>query len=125
MNALDLAKTAYVGAAAPARTLRSIEYGLFARVTQAMQAARLAGKADFPRLAAALHDNRSLWTALAADVAQTGNQLPNPLKAQLFQLYEFTDRHSRKLLSGDGEVDVLIDINMAIMRGLRGNGGAA
>lgn len=125
MNALELAKTAYVGAAAPARTLRSIEYGLFARVTKALQAARSTGKADFARLAAALHDNRSLWTTLAADVAQPGNLLPSTLKAQLFQLYEFTDHHSRKLLSGDGDVDVLIDINMAIMRGLRGDGSAA
>lgn len=125
MNALDLAKTAYVGMAAPGRSLRSIEYGLFAKVTQALQAARSAGKADFPRLAAALHDNRKLWTALASDVAQPGNLLPNTLKAQLFQLYQFTDHHSRKLLSGEGEVDVLIDINLAIMRGLRGKGGAA
>ncbi len=125
MNALDLAKTAYVGAAAPARTLRSIEYGLFAKVTQALQAACSAGRSDFPRLAAALHDNRSLWTALAADVAQPGNQLPATLKAQLFQLYQFTDQHSRKLLAGEGEPDVLVDINLAIMRGLRGTGGAA
>ena len=73
-------------------------------------------------VAAALHDNRQLWTVLAADVAEPGNALPPALRAKLFYLYEFTDQHSRKVLAGEASAEVLVDINTAIMRGLRGEG---
>ncbi|MDO9525518.1 MAG: flagellar biosynthesis regulator FlaF, partial [Gemmobacter sp.] len=61
---------------------------------------------------------------LAADVAETDNGLPGPLRAQLFYLYEFASEHSRKVLSGSASVEVLVDINTAVMRGLRGSIGA-
>jgi flagellar protein FlaF len=64
-----------------------------------------------------------LWTTLAADVAESDNGLPGPLRAQLFYLYEFAADHSRKILAGSGSVDVLVDINTAVMRGLRGSAG--
>jgi flagellar protein FlaF len=41
----------------------------------------------------------------------------------LFYLYEFTVHHSRAVLDGRGSVGVLADINTAVMRGLRGQGG--
>ena len=122
MTALDLARTAYAMPGTPARTLRGIEYDVFARVTHRLKTSQTGGREDFPALASALHDNRQLWTVLAADVAEPGNALPAPLRAQLFYLYEFTDQHSRKILAGAGSVDVLIDINTAVMRGLRGEG---
>jgi flagellar biosynthesis activator protein FlaF len=122
VTALNLARTAYSAPGTPARTLRGIEYDLFARVTHRLMATQSAGAKDFSALASALHENRELWTVLAADVAEPGNALPAPLRAQLFYLYEFTDQHSRKILDGKGTVEVLIDINTAIMRGLRGDG---
>ncbi len=120
-----MARTAYSMPGTPARSLRGIEYDIFARVTHRLKAALAAGYRDFPGLAAALHENRRLWTVLAADVAAPGNALPAGLRAQLFYLYEFTDRHSRKVLSGEATADVLVDINAAVMRGLRGEGAAA
>ena len=50
--------------------------------------------------------------------------LPPALRAQLFYLYEFTDQHSRKVLAGNASIEVLVDINTAVMRGLRGETGA-
>ena len=49
---------------------------------------------------------------------------PAALRARLFYLYEFTAQHSRAVLDDKASVEVLADINMAVMRGLRGDGGS-
>lgn len=119
MNAHLLAQSAYCGAAAPTRTARDTEYDVFARCTRALSAAQ-DGFGGFPALARALNDNRRLWNALAADVSGEGNGLPAPLRAGLFYLAEFTHHHSRRVLAGEADVAALIDVNTAVMRGLRG-----
>ncbi len=121
MNAQLLARSAYSGAAIPTRTGRGTEYELFARVTHRLREAQT-GDGDFNVLVRALHDNRSLWTVLAADVAVETNELPKPLRAQIFYLSEFTAVHTRRVLAGEASVDILVDINTAVMRGLRGEG---
>jgi flagellar biosynthesis activator protein FlaF len=125
----NLAHSAYGRPDAPARSPRTVEYDLFARVTRALAAAQTtagpAGRADFAALARALHDNGRMWRVLAADVAEPGNALPAALRARLFYLYQFTEAHSRKVLDGTAEAGVLVDINTAVMRGLRGEGVAA
>nr|WP_170301208.1 flagellar biosynthesis regulator FlaF [Frigidibacter albus] len=118
-----MAKTAYSAPDQPTRTLRGTEYEVFARVTHRLKAAQALGDAGFASLARAIYDNRRLWTLLAADVADPGNQLPAPLRAQIFYLAEFTNLHSSKVLAGTATSEVLIDINTSIMKGLRQNGG--
>ena len=125
MNALHMAKTAYATNKAPIRTPRGIEYEAFARITHRLKAAAERGKPGFPALAQALHLNRRLWTVLAADVAETGNELPQDLRARIFYLAEFTNVHSRKVMRGEDSVEALIDINTAMMRGLREKADAA
>lgn len=120
MTALHPHRSAYAQSDAPSRTPRGIEYDVFAQVTK-----RLAQTGqDFPAFAAAVSDNLKLWSTLAADVAGSGNGLPAPLRAQLFYLYQFTEQHSRKLLQGEAEIGVLVEINTSVMRGLRGEVGA-
>lgn len=125
----ELAHTAYARPDAPMRAPRTLEYDAFAQVTRRLAAAPAASdtaaNAAFPRLAAALDDNRRLWRTLAADVADPGNALPPTLRARIFYLYEFTEAHSRRVLDGQAGTQVLVDINTAVMRGLRGNGGSA
>lgn len=70
----------------------------------------------------ALHENRRLWRVLAVDVADKGNALPQSLRAQLFYLNEFVGQHSSKVLQRKASADPLVDINMAMMRGLGGEG---
>ena len=120
MNALAQAKTAYGDKAAPVRTFRGTEYALFTRITRNMHTAARQGPKGFSALTAALHDNRMLWTALAADVSGAGNALPEDLRAQLFYLSEFTATHTRKVLQGKAGVRPLLEINMSVMRGLAG-----
>ena len=116
---------AYATREAPTRSFRSVEYDLLARATHRLKTTWLRRAEDFPALAAALDANQQLWSALAIDVADAGNDLPAPLRAQLFYLAEFTRKHSRKVLDEVASIDALADINTAVMRGLRGDGGAA
>lgn len=119
MNAIELARQAYAPSPQTLRTPRSIEAQLFSEITH-----RLTNAAeDYPSLVAAVHENRQMWTTLAIDVADPGNALPQSLRAQIYYLAEFTDQHSRKFLRGEADVSALIEINTAIMRGLRGEGG--
>ena len=115
----------YARPEAPQKTPRALEYELLARVTQALTVAWAARKQNYSGLMTALDDNLRLWATLAADVAEAGNGLPAPLRAQLFYLYEFTAGHTRAVLDQRGSVEVLVDINTAVMRGLRGEGGTA
>lgn len=119
MNAHLMARSAYSGAAAPTRTERGTEYDAFARCTYALNSAQR-GFGGYPALARALNDNRRLWNVLAADVSGAANGLPAPLRAGIFYLAEFTRHHSRRVLAGEADIGALIDVNTAVMRGLRG-----
>lgn len=125
MNAQTMAKTAYATNRAPIRTPRGTEYEAFARVTRQIKATAELGQPGFARLVEALHTNRQLWTMLAADVAEQGNGLPQELRARIFYLAEFTAQHTRKVLAHEEDVIVLLEINMAVMRGLRTRAQAA
>jgi len=122
VTAHSLAQRAYGEHRAPARSARRTEFDLLAATTGRL---RRAAETDdrFPALVAALHDNRALWTAFAADVAGSGNALPPGLRAQVLYLAEFTRQHSAKVLRGEAAADPLIDINTAVMRGLGQAGG--
>lgn len=120
MNAHTLARAAYTRQDAPIRTPRGTEYDVFARVTHGLRAAAAQGKPGFAALADAIHKNRKLWTLLAADVADKDNALPKDLRARIFYLCEFTQTYSTKVLSKGASVAPLVEINAAMMRGLRG-----
>ena len=124
MNAFNMAKTAYSNSSAPTRTPRSTEYDAFARVTHRLKT-YADDKINFAAFASALHENTKLWTILAADVSDKDNTLPEELRGRIFYLYEFTVQHSRKVLRKEASVDVLLDINTAVMRGLRSKAGVA
>lgn len=121
MTCQQLAQNAY-NLNSTIRTDRGIEYDAFVRVTRQLSNAIQKGPAGFSALAQALHLNRRLWTILAAAVADKENALPNDLRARLFYLAEFTDAHSRQVLQGTAKADPLIEVNTAIMRGLRAGG---
>lgn len=117
------ARNTYAQPEAPQKTPRSLEYDLLARITQRLSEAWARRSENYPALLAALDENQRVWTTFAVDVADPGNSLPAKLRAQLFYLYEFTAAHSRAIRDDKGSVEVLVDINTAVMRGLRGDGG--
>ena len=118
------ARSAYSHEKTPIRTERGTEYELFARVTHKMRAAAALGKAGFGALVEAVHHNRELWILLASDVADRENSLPKDLRARIFYLAEFTQDYSGKVLIDGASIAPLVEINAAIMRGLRGKGAA-
>src|SRR6188472_3367279 len=106
--------------ATPVRTDRGTEYALFAQITARLKAVEESDRTSFPVLARAVTDNQRLWATLAEDLMGDANRLPVPLRAQLISLAEFVRKHSLAVLGGRARLAPLIDINTAIMKGLRG-----
>lgn len=119
MNASSLARQGYAQNAAPLRSSRDTEYKAFAQITHSLLTAARKGKSGYNELAAAIEKNRKLWTLLSSDVADGNNQLPDALKADILSLAEFTFTHSSAVLRKKASAAPLIEINAAIMRGLR------
>jgi flagellar protein FlaF len=124
MSAAAHAQSSYAHPARPLKTPRDIEYDLMAGITGRLTAALPPTRGRLnPSLVAALHDNSRMWAAFATDLANPGNAFPSDLRANLFALAEFTLKHSAKVLRDEATADVLIEINTAVMRGLRGSRG--
>lgn len=124
MNASKQAQQAYSAARGTARTPRRIEYETLGRLSARMRSAAAEGPTGFTSLARAVHDNRRLWTVFAAQAVSAENHLPDTLKSRILYLSEFTRQHSSKVLARSASVEPLLDINAAVMAGLR-DGAAA
>ncbi|MEM8869771.1 MAG: flagellar biosynthesis regulator FlaF [Pseudomonadota bacterium] len=120
MSNVQFAQSAYASATAITPSSRDSEYRAFAEVTRRLAVTDISDPTAFPRLAEAVQLNQRLWGILAADVAEPGNGLPDAVRAQIVYLAEFTRQHSSKVLREKASPEVLIGINTAIMKGLRG-----
>ena len=120
MNAIEQARQAYAPTQIAVRTARAVEAQLLTQITTRLRQASEGGLRSFSELASVIHDNRRVWTTLAVSVADRDNQLPSDLRASPFYLADFVERHSAAVLRGDAEINPLIDINSAIIRGLNG-----
>ncbi len=116
MNAVPSFSNAGYGSSV-VRTARDAEYDVFSRVTRMLRQAEAVGHG--PDWIAAVDKNNQLWTILASDLADPGNKLPDPVRAGLLSLAGFALRHGHLALSGKVGITPLIDINLAMMRGLR------
>ncbi|MEM9046623.1 MAG: flagellar biosynthesis regulator FlaF [Pseudomonadota bacterium] len=118
---MDPARRAYANygdAQSSTKTPRQIEYQAFARVTKDLRLAAQRSDEDFPRLVEALSQNQRLWAILSSDVIGAKNELPDLLRSRIFYLAKFTRIHTRKVLERTDTVDVLLEVNMSVMRGL-------
>ncbi|MBW4706969.1 flagellar biosynthesis regulator FlaF [Roseobacter sp. YSTF-M11] len=120
MNAFAQAQRAYAPAASPTRTARSAEYEVIARISHRIKKAIETD--DFPKLAEALYENTKLWTALALDVIDDKNLLPDELRARIVYLADFTRIHTQKVLRKEDSAVALLEINATILRGLKHEG---
>jgi flagellar protein FlaF len=99
---------------------RAAEYDLLGRITRRLSDGWRKRETDLPLLLAAVDENEKIWSALAQEVAHPANALPSDLRAKLFYLFEFTRHHGTAVRQGKASAEVLVDINTAVMRGLRG-----
>lgn len=104
------------------QTPKTTEYQIFAKVTQSLRVAADNPNQDRGTTASALHDNRRLWTILATDLASDGNKMGESLKAGLLSIAAFSLSQSSKALKDHGRIASLIEVNMSVMKGLRGEG---
>lgn len=104
---------------------KEIEYALFQQITEALEHIAHADNAMPTEWADAINRNQQLWTTIAIDLLHPANALPEETKRSLLYLAEFVRQNSMKVLSGDGNLSDLIEINHSIMSGLAGGAGAA
>lgn len=111
----------YAVATGATATGRDAEAKVFARVIAQLKSAmpRFAA-GDVRAMAEAIHLNDRLWIALAVDLLHEDNKLPSNLRRQLLNLAVFSQQHGRKVIQGEANAQPLIDVNAAVMRGLRG-----
>lgn len=100
------------------RSARDTEYAVISRVTRMLRQSIVSGDAN--QRIEAVDKNNQLWTILASDLASDGNALPDELRANLLSLASFSLRHGHAVLARNATVEALIDVNMSIMKGLRG-----
>ena len=100
------------------RPARDVEYDAFSRVTRMLRQSNR--HATDSRTIGAVEKNNELWLTLWADLMEPGNELPDEVKAGLLSLAGFSVRHGLQVIAGKASTDALIDINMSIMKGLRG-----
>lgn len=103
------------------RTTRDAEYDVISRVTRLLRQSDRTGKS--PETIMAVHKNNELWTILAADLADPANALPDETKAGLLSLAGFSLKRGHAVLAGEASTDILIEINMSVLKGLRGEVG--
>lgn len=122
MNATSQALRGYSENAVSTRSDRRAEYDVIARITHQLRDRAVESKTNFSAYAEALHKNQQLWTTLIVDVADPENPLPSDLKARLAYLADFTTHQTRKILREKASVLPLLEINMALLRGLKTEG---
>lgn len=119
MKVAERAREGYGRNAAPIKSPRAAEFEAIARISHRLRNAAKNRTRNFQEFVSALNENSRLWTTLAVDVAQAENGLPQDLRARLFWLAEFTNHETRRILRNEGDVGVLIEINAAVLQGLR------
>ena len=112
-------RNAYGDATRALSSPREVEYQVFSQVTGMLNRALSDGR-PFSEMVNALHENLRLWTVLTTDVIGGKNGLPLGLRGQLADLAKFIRGHTQKVLRHEAEAGVLVEINTAVMRGLRG-----
>ena len=101
---------------------KAAEARVFTQTTRRLVAMHADPDAPIAARVEALHDNRRLWRAVAVAVVSDDNAMPEALRAGLAGLAGFVDRETAKLLRGEGDVRLLIDVNRRVIAGLTGNG---
>ncbi|WP_323008583.1 flagellar biosynthesis regulator FlaF [Paracoccus sp. (in: a-proteobacteria)] len=103
------------------RTSRDNEYFVFSKITKELRAA--IGDSGRFAMIEAVNANSQLWTIIIADLTHSENNLPADVKAGLLSLAFFSLKLGRKILSDKVSADPLVEINISIMKGLRGDMG--
>jgi|GEM_PF-104420 len=120
MSSYDAYKKTIKSTASP----RDVEYRLLGQVTAALLKAKdqMGDARHQPKVMAevmdALNWNNQVWDTFVEDVGTEGNMLPRELRAAIVSLGIWVSRETGLVSSGEGDIEALISVNKAIMRGL-------
>ncbi|NNU15375.1 flagellar biosynthesis regulator FlaF [Parvularcula sp. ZS-1/3] len=98
---------------------RGLEAALLERVTARLKAHRDEEALSHGPLLEALHANRSLWMTLAIDLASPDNRQTKEVKASMISIAGFIERNTHAAAKSMDVLDSFVDINEAILSGLR------
>jgi flagellar biosynthesis regulator FlaF len=96
---------------------RAGEQKVMRQVTEGLIEATNSEELNFDYFAA-LHRNRSLWSALRRDVMSKANKLPHELREQIDQLGAWVEQQTARVLRGEGKINSLIVVNRNVIDGL-------
>lgn len=98
--------------------IRDNERRAFDKAIELLQSAQLAGRGSHQSVEALLFVNR-LWTILLEDLSDSGNGLPDSLKARLISIGIWVLRRTEEIREGsEDDFSALIEISDAIRKGL-------
>ncbi len=112
------AQNTYARVGLETATDRTLEMRAFEKITQTMSAIDPVAPGGFSALAEALLDNNKLWAVLVDDIRNEDNMLPHELKKGILHLEEFTRLHALKVMAGSATIEILVEINTSMIRGL-------
>lgn len=110
---------AYQRVAQTTETSRQTEVRLLADVTRELLALT-AGPHEYARRLEVTDWNRQVWLTFALDCGQPDNPLPTALRAKIVSLGMWVYRYTGEIGEG-GDLQPLIDVNQAVMKGLMGS----
>jgi len=119
MNTSEMAKKGYANTQKQMGSDTELELKIFTDITGRLAGATISEPGGLSKLATALHDNARLWNLIFLDLTNPKNRLDAELKKGLIYLAEFTRQHTTKVLQGEGEPAILIEINKNIISGKR------
>lgn len=106
---------------------RDIEANVLTKAAMQLQSIREGWTQDDldARLSDALDYNQRVWSFFQAELSMEDNPLPEQIKHNLLALSLFVDRRTFETLAypSPEKLDALININLNIAAGLRGEGG--
>lgn len=120
MSKAQLAAVGYSNGGERVKDFRAQEYDVIIDVTRDLQRLRNDTNASFNDIVNAVHKNEKLWITIGALVSGDANALPQSLRANLLYLAKFVSHHSSNVLRKKGELGVLVDLNVSVLRGLKG-----
>ena len=120
MSKTQLATTGYSKSGGSVKDFRTQEYDVIIAITRDLRKLQNNQSAKFNDIVDAVHKNEKLWITIGAQVASDANALPRNLRASLLYMSKFVSYHSNNILKKSGSLDILIDLNVSVLRGLKG-----
>lgn len=119
MSTQQLAQQSYTNTQRELASDKSVELRVFTSITSRLRATDTDELGGTIKLFEALGDNVKLWNILLVDLSNPENPFPLDLKTSIIELAEFTQIHTLKIYAGEATHQVLVDINQAMINGLR------